>query len=211
MCNAGVMALPASTSVDGYEIQFATNHLGHALLAKLLLPTMLATAEKGADVRIVNLTSMAHGSAPGAEGIEFATLKSAQTHLGPIYNPSKWMRYAQSKLANLLYAQELSRRYPSILSVAVHPGFIKTELHGTENCIDRQLVNYFSGGKWIDVADGPFTQVWVATAEKAKLKSGAYYEPVAVETTVGHKSAEGVQVAEELWEWTERALEGFAA
>jgi NAD(P)-dependent dehydrogenase (short-subunit alcohol dehydrogenase family) len=209
MCNAGIMAFPASTSVDGYEIQFATNHLGHALLIQLLLPTMLATAESGADVRIVNLTSVAYRSAPGAKGIEFATLKSEQSHLGPITNPSKWMRYAQSKLANILYTQELSRRYPSILSVAIHPGYIKTDLHKTEGFIDRQLVNFMSGGNWIDVAEGPFNQVWAATAEKEKVKSGAYYEPVAVESPVAHKSAESVEVADELWEWTEKALKGF--
>jgi NAD(P)-dependent dehydrogenase (short-subunit alcohol dehydrogenase family) len=209
MCNAGVMALPASTSADGYEIQFATNHLGHALLIKLLLPTLIATAEQGADVRIINLTSTAHGSAHGAKGIEFATLKSAQSHIGPFFGPSKWVRYAQSKLANLLYAQELSRRYPSILSTAVHPGFIKTELHGTENFIDRQLVNYFSGGNWIDVVKGPYTQIWAATAPKDVVKSGAYYEPVGVEIPPRHKSAEGVEVAGELWEWTDKALSEF--
>jgi hypothetical protein len=72
-------------------------------------------------------------------------------------------------------------------------------------------VNYLSGGNWIDVKEGPFTQVWAATTQKEKVKSGAYYEPVAVETPVGHKSAESVEVAEELWKWTAAALKGFEA
>src|SRR5262249_20169093 len=54
MCNAGIMAVPAGTTKDGYEIQFGTNHLGHAALIKLLLPTLLSTAEQPeSDVRIV--------------------------------------------------------------------------------------------------------------------------------------------------------------
>lgn len=73
MCNAGVMALPPSMSADGYEIQFATNHLGHAMLIKSVLPLMLQTAaQPGADVRIVNLSSYAYHSAPAA-GIEFSS------------------------------------------------------------------------------------------------------------------------------------------
>lgn len=59
------MAVPYSKTEDGYEIQFGTNHMGHALLTKLLLPTMLRTAEEsGSDVRIVNLSSEGHNMAP---------------------------------------------------------------------------------------------------------------------------------------------------
>lgn len=58
LCNAGIMATPAGLSRDGYEIQFATNHLGHAMLIKQLLPVLLKTAERpGSDVRIVSVTS----------------------------------------------------------------------------------------------------------------------------------------------------------
>ncbi|KAK7018676.1 short-chain alcohol dehydrogenase [Paramarasmius palmivorus] len=64
MCNAGVMALPPGLTKDGYEIQFGTNHLGHALLIRLLLPTLLRTAETGSDTRIINLSSQGHAGHP---------------------------------------------------------------------------------------------------------------------------------------------------
>jgi len=118
MCNAGIMAKPPQLSKDGYEIQFATNHLGHALLIKHLLPIMLGTVEKpGADVRIVLLTSTGWRGHPKG-GINFAGLKTTQDFgaFGP------WIRYGQSKLANIVYAAELARRYPSIISISVHPG-----------------------------------------------------------------------------------------
>ena len=63
--NAGIMAVPWSMTEDGYEIQFGTCHMGHALFTELLLPTLLKTAEEpGSDVRIINLSSEAHNMAP---------------------------------------------------------------------------------------------------------------------------------------------------
>ena len=62
--NAGVMALPASTTKEGYEIQFGTNHIGHFLFTKLLMPTLQRTAEGNSDVRIVNLSSEGHRLPP---------------------------------------------------------------------------------------------------------------------------------------------------
>jgi NAD(P)-dependent dehydrogenase (short-subunit alcohol dehydrogenase family) len=90
MCNAGVMALPAGTTKDGYEIQFGINHLSHALLVKQLLPTLLATADMpNSDVRIINMTSIAYQQAP-PQGIDFKTLISSQEKLGKIIPGPKW-------------------------------------------------------------------------------------------------------------------------
>jgi NAD(P)-dependent dehydrogenase (short-subunit alcohol dehydrogenase family) len=210
MCNAGVMALDPGLSKDGYEIQFATNHLGHALLIKLLLPTLLKTAEQpGSDVRIVNMSSTAYTSTPKS-GIEFATLKTAQSSLGPIYAPSKFMRYGQSKLANLLYPVELARRYPSITSVAVHPGFIKTDLHAHEGFLDRKIVSIVSGGNWISVEEGPYAQTWAATTDKKGLENGAYYEPVGVKVQPTTALAKDKALAKKLFEWTETELATYS-
>ncbi|TVY34224.1 putative oxidoreductase, partial [Lachnellula subtilissima] len=105
MLNAGIMAVPPSTTHDGYEVQFGTNHVGHALLTKLLMPTLLRTAEAGADgdVRVVALSSIAHVT---ASGIQFGALKSADGGLA-----TNMTRYGQSKLANILFVRELQRRY----------------------------------------------------------------------------------------------------
>jgi NAD(P)-dependent dehydrogenase (short-subunit alcohol dehydrogenase family) len=207
MCNAGVMALKPGVSKDGYEVQFATNHIGHALFIKLLLPCMLKTVgEPESDVRIIILSSTAHKS---SDGIKFATLKSDQASLGPFVVPSKWARYNQSKLANVLYPQELARRYPGITSVSVHPGFIHTELHHTETWSDKVLKNILSGGHWIPVEEGPYTQTWAATTTKDDLENGAYYEPVGVKVKLG-KLAQDKVLAEKLWKWTEGELAAYS-
>lgn len=208
MLNAGIMATPASLSKDGYEIQFATNHLGHALLVKLLLPTMLKTAEQPAsDVRLINLASVAYSNAPSS-GIEFSKLKTKNSNYGGLLTPNKWACYGQSKLANLLYPIELAKHYPSITSVAVHPGFIKTELHTHENFMDRRIVNMMAD-KWLEQKEGAYTQTWAATVGKGKLENGAYYEPVGVKTVPKTKQGKDAGLARELWEWTEKELESW--
>ena len=121
MNNAGIMACPAGLTKDGYEIQLGTNHLGHALLTKLLLPVLERTAETQKDVRIVNLSSSAYTWAPKAGLV----LKEATTEMKGY---STWARYGQSKLANIYYTRELARRHPSIKSVAIHPGTVGTNL-----------------------------------------------------------------------------------
>lgn len=81
ICNAGVIAVPPGVSKDSYEIQFAINHLAHALLMKLCLPALQNAADEKGDARIVSLTSLAFSSAPSA-GIIFKDLKSSQENLG---------------------------------------------------------------------------------------------------------------------------------
>ncbi|KAH7144304.1 hypothetical protein B0J13DRAFT_554927 [Dactylonectria estremocensis] len=110
IANAGVCAVPPARTRDGHEVQFGTNHFGHSVLFKLLLPTMLRTTElPGADVRLVFLASSLYSQAPRGG---YCT----------------WTRYAQSKLANILYAAEVARRYPKITAVSLHPGIVGTGL-----------------------------------------------------------------------------------
>lgn len=112
IANAGIMAVPPSLTADGHEVQFGTNFFGHAALIHLLLPTMLATAEiPGADVRLIMTASQAYQLHPFG-GIRFETVNTAQE------NMNRWARYGQAKLAMLLWARELARRYPQIQSVA---------------------------------------------------------------------------------------------
>jgi NAD(P)-dependent dehydrogenase (short-subunit alcohol dehydrogenase family) len=208
MCNAGIMATPASMSKDGYEIQFATNHMGHALLIKNLLPTLLNTASQpNADVRIINLASVAYNSAPPA-GIEFSKLKTKGANFGAFYAPNKWLCYGQSKLANVLYPTELAARYPSITSVSVHPGFIKTELHAHEGFVDRQIVNMIAD-KWLSAEQGAYTQTWAATTAKNNLENGAYYEPIGVKTVPKTKQSKDKGLARQLWDYTQKELENW--
>ena len=206
MCNAGVMALPPGLTTDGYEIQFGTNHVGHALLVKLFLPTLLRTAEApNSDVRIVFLTSLGFRGHPSG-GIVFNDLHTTQD-FGVI---GHWTRYGQSKLANILYPAELARRYPKITSVSVHPGVVATGLVGNLGFLNKALVYVTNIGKVKVPADGTWNQLWAATAKKGRITNGAYYVPVGVLGS-HDKESKSEKLAGELWKWTQKELENYNA
>lgn len=206
------MAMPPGLTEQGYEIQFGTNHVGHALLTKLLLPTLLKTAEEpAADVRVVSLASIGHLGAP-SKGILFDQLKTPMDSL----TTSAFTRYGQSKLANVLFAKELNKRFgdKGITSVAVHPGVVNTELYRSTAKwpVVGQLLGLTKGILFSSVPVGAKGQLWAATAPKGDVKGavkgGEYYTPVGV---AGQESANGKdsKLAEKLWEWTEKELEGY--
>jgi NAD(P)-dependent dehydrogenase (short-subunit alcohol dehydrogenase family) len=203
MLNAGIMAKPPSTSADGYEIQFATNQMGHALLVKLLLPLLQATAKlPDADVRVINMTSIAYKQAP-RQGIDFATLKTDQASLGML---PKWARYGQSKLAQMLYTDELAHRYSEITWLSVHPGFIFTGLFDGTSFLTKLPVLIMSIGTRTPVEKGHFAQCWAATAPKSKVVNGGYYEPIGVAAKRNTSLANDRRLAGRLWEWTQNEL-----
>ncbi|KAK9366110.1 hypothetical protein V1509DRAFT_630914 [Lipomyces kononenkoae] len=207
MCNAGVMALPPALTEDGYEVQFGTNHLGHALLVKLLLPTLLRTAGiAGSDVRVVFLSSNGYRAHPRG-GVVFKDLHSTQDYgFG-----SEWFRYAQSKLANILYAAELARRYPNLTTVSVHPGAIATGLIHNLPRLKKVFVYVVNLGRVKStLAEGTWNQLWAATEEKNKIANGAYYEPVGIMGKLDSKG-KSEKLAGELWEWTQKELEAYHA
>ncbi|KAJ5759403.1 hypothetical protein N7520_006559 [Penicillium odoratum] len=205
MCNAGIMASPPGLTVDGYEVQFGTNHLGHTLLIRKFLPLLENTAKGGGDARIIILTSQGLLLHPSG-GVGFDDLKTVQSHLFP----GPWRRYGQSKLANLLYARELARRYPGILSVPVHPGVVATDLVGKQGFFDRALIYVTNAGKLLKPEEGAYNQCWAATAARGDVKSGKYYEPVGRQNEDRlDKTAKDDQLAGQLWDWTEKVLEKF--
>ncbi|KAF2737579.1 NAD(P)-binding protein [Polyplosphaeria fusca] len=208
--NAGVMAIPNTPTAEGYEVQFGTNHMGHALLTKLLLPTLLRTAEDPAnDVRIVNVSSIGHNMAPSG-GIIFD-----QTALG---NSNTWRRYSVSKLANILHARSLAEHYPSITAVSLHPGVILTDLYTSVSSnpfmkLPFMLYKWVAGwlpGHFAGVEGGALTQTWAATAPKDQVTNGAYYMPVG-NLSSGSGYARDAGLAKKLWEWTEGELEKHGA
>jgi NAD(P)-dependent dehydrogenase (short-subunit alcohol dehydrogenase family) len=115
--NAGVMAIPYRTTVDGFEMQLGTNHLGHFALTGLLLDRLLAPP----GARVVTVSSNAH---------KFGAMRWDDLQWTRGYR--KWFAYSQSKLANLLFAYELQRRLAAasaaLVSVACHPGYAATNL-----------------------------------------------------------------------------------
>lgn len=199
MNNAGIMAVPPGETKEGYEIQFGTNHMGHALLTKLLLPTLLTTAnEPGSDVRIINLTS---------EGHNFARTAAVLTDKSKLDASSTWVRYGYSKLANILFARELAKHHPNITSVAVHPGVIATDLY-LPNSQSNFIVNIgLKVGGFLrgTVQTGALNQLWAATGKKEEIVNGSYYTPIG-SLSKGSACAQNAQLASELWEFTEKEL-----
>lgn len=116
--NAGIMAIPRTLSADGYEMQLATNHLGHFALTGLLLPALVAIPKS----RVVTVSSSAHRM---VRGMNFDDLMGERKY-------GRWNVYGQSKLANLLFTAELQRRLDAagmdVKAMAAHPGYSNTNL-----------------------------------------------------------------------------------
>jgi len=206
MLNAGIMAPPKpALTKDGYEEQFGTNHMGHALFAKLLLPLLLSTAEKpGSDVRVVTMSSDMWSMHPKG-GVQLDKVKTMQDD---IYTTT---RYGQSKLANALFTREMARRYPKITTVSIHPGVVGTNLGADfqeSYKIAKWLVN--TVGKYLmkTVEDGAKNQEWAATTSKENLENGAFYMPVGKKHVGGIK--DDADLAKRQWEWTEKELEKWS-
>jgi NAD(P)-dependent dehydrogenase (short-subunit alcohol dehydrogenase family) len=200
--NAGVMAIPdLRLTARGWEMQFATNHLGHFALA-VGLHDELAAAGEGA--RIVSLSSRGHLRSPVIfEDINFASRP---------YDPM--LAYGQSKTANVLFAVEASRRWAGerITANAVHPGAIATT--GLSRYLDSDVLEQIKSSgdyRYKTAEQGAATSVLVATAPQLDGIGGRYFEdcneaPV-VDPAVAGSTGTGVAVyaldpesAKRLWE-----------
>jgi NAD(P)-dependent dehydrogenase (short-subunit alcohol dehydrogenase family) len=207
--NAGIMATPLMRDARGYEMQFATNHLGHFQLTNRLLP---ALERRGA--RVVSLTSAGHRFS----GVDFED----PNFLNRPYD--KWKAYGQSKSANSLFAVELDARVKDrgVRAFAVHPGRI----------LDTELVRYISIEDLIaagirrpdgtldqsstkTVEEGAATTVWCAVSAQLDGLGGVYCADCDISPIVSDdsKSLTGVRrwaidkaAAERLWEMSEGML-----
>jgi NAD(P)-dependent dehydrogenase (short-subunit alcohol dehydrogenase family) len=163
--NAGVMALPdRQLTPEGWEMQFATNHLGHFALA-LGLHDALAAA---GDARIVSLSSRGHLRSPVVfEDLNFTSHP---------YDP--WVAYGQSKTANVLFAVEATRRWggDGITANAVHPGAIPTNL--SRHMDPEVLADLRASGTFTykTPEQGAATSVLVATSPQLEGIGGRYFE-----------------------------------
>jgi retinol dehydrogenase-12 len=193
-------------TAEGYEKQLGTNHMGHALLLKLLTPLLLSTAEKREEEpRIISFSSKghAHTAALPPDGISFPTLKSVQLELSGVN------KYTQSKLANVVYARQYAVHYPQLISVAIHPGEVLTELFnkGAEGG-DKQIeymAKVMAPKMCGSVEEGVKNGLWAATAAQG-VQSGRYYEPVGV-SGKGSELSKDEALGKKLWAWTEGELE----
>jgi NAD(P)-dependent dehydrogenase (short-subunit alcohol dehydrogenase family) len=165
--NAGVMASPLMRTPQGWEMQFATNHLGHFALARGL-HRRLAAAD---GARIVSVSSGAHLRSP----VVFDDLHFN----GREYEP--WSAYGQSKTANVLFAVEATQRWADdgITVNALHPGSIRTNLqrYVTEETLNRLRAQAGSSvPDWKTPEQGAATSVLLAASPLVDGVSGRYFE-----------------------------------
>ncbi|KAL2840768.1 hypothetical protein BJY01DRAFT_218100 [Aspergillus pseudoustus] len=215
--NAGIMATPFELTTDGHEAQWQTNYLAHWVLTEHLLPLMLRTARSlpAGSVRIVNLTSSGHLSAP-KNGINFADLSLKES--GP------WPRYGQSKLANILHSRTLHKKYgpgsPSaqngdgeIWVSSVHPGLVGSNLATAVEESGTAMNSVFSVlrmlGMLITADKGSWTSLFCAASKDMKAEeSGGYFEIFkrCSEPRWQSSAAKNAELAEKLEEWTAEVM-----
>jgi NAD(P)-dependent dehydrogenase (short-subunit alcohol dehydrogenase family) len=201
--NAGVMALPPRLSADRFELQLATNHLGHFALTGRLLPLLMAAPAP----RVVTVSSQAHRFGR----IDFDDLQSTRR-----YDP--WRAYGQSKLANLLFSAELQRRADAagvpLTSAAAHPGLAATQIQrpGQEMAGRPRLGSLMTAVSKV-VAQGDRAGSWpvVYAASMSDVGPDDYLGPGGPFEWRGHPrhvgrapAARDVESARRLWEESER-------
>nr|TKS04429.1 short-chain dehydrogenase TIC 32, chloroplastic-like isoform X1 [Populus alba] len=194
--NAGIMATPFMLSKDNIELQFATNHLGHFLLTNLLLDTMKKTArESDIEGRIVNVSSEFHRY-PYPEGIRFDNINDQSGY-------NSLSAYGQSKLANILHANELARQLKEdrveVTANSVHPGLIATNLFRHYSFLTG-LVGLV--GKYVikNVQQGAATTCYVALHPKVKGMSGQYFADSSI--AKASLQANDAELATKLWDFS---------
>ena len=204
--NAGVMAPPYTRTVDGFELQMATNHLGPFLLTGLLLEQLVASA----DGRVVTVSSLMHRRA------RRAPLGDPRVRRGRYL---RWPEYAQTKLANLLFTHELQRRLDErdlpVRALAAHPGLSGTHLMangtfgrpggGAASILDAAVRAVSQSA-----ADGALPTLMAATAD---LPGGTYCGPSGLHELGGpprvvgcSRLARDAEAARRLWEVSEEAV-----
>jgi NAD(P)-dependent dehydrogenase (short-subunit alcohol dehydrogenase family) len=205
--NAGVMASPLSRTPQGWEMQFATNHLGHFALATGLH----AALARAGGARIVSVSSSGHlQSAVVFEDIHFEERA---------YDP--WLAYGQSKTANVLFAVEATRRWAAdgITSNALMPGAIRTNLqrHVSAEELARMRAQVGGGNvpDWKTTEQGAATSVLVATSPLLDGVGGRYFEDCQEAGPHEPGTRRGVapyaldpEAASRLWQVSEKTLAG---
>jgi NAD(P)-dependent dehydrogenase (short-subunit alcohol dehydrogenase family) len=201
--NAGVMAIPYRRTVDGFEMQLGTNHLGHFALTGLLLPALL----RAPGARVVSVSSGAHLGGR----IAFDNLDGSKGY-------QRWAFYAQSKLANLLFAYELQRRLSGagagVISLACHPGYADTNLQSVGPRLDGSSIGESIAGAMNRIfaqsaAMGALPTLFAATSPQAY--GGDYIGPGSLGGMRGYPTRQRSNalsydpaLAKRLWEVSEQ-------
>lgn len=182
--NAGIMACPEGRTVDGYELQFGTNHLGHFLLFQLLKPTLLASSTPEFNSRVVSVSSYGHRYAP----VRFGDYNFEKEP----YDPAK--AYGQAKTANIYLANYIDRHYGprGLHATSLHPGGIWTQL---QKHIPDELKAQWAEApevKWYmkSPAQGAATSVYAAVSKEWEGTGGKYLSDCEVQEAFDPRRAD---------------------
>jgi retinol dehydrogenase 12 len=181
--NAGAIFDKRELTRDGIEATWALNHLAYFLLTQELLPLL----KSAPAARVVNVSSAAHMIA--RNGIDWDDVQGARKY-------SSWTAYGQSKLANILFSNELARR-TGLASNALHPGTVRTQFGGNNDSVLWKVIRALSGMFSISEEDGARTSIYVASSPEVEGVHGRYFDkckPVAPSTAARDSAA-----AERLW------------
>ncbi|MET0183476.1 MAG: SDR family NAD(P)-dependent oxidoreductase [Caulobacterales bacterium] len=163
--NAGAVYMKREETIDGLERTFATNHMAYFVITNALIDTLNSTGA----ARIISTASMAHRM---GGPIDFDDLQSRKTY-------RTMTAYGRSKLANILFTQELARRFRDIdvIATSFHPGFVDSGFarnNGVFADIAMSAGRLF--GLSISAEKGADTMVWLATCAENEMTNGAYYD-----------------------------------
>ncbi len=207
--NAGIMAAPSNLTVDGFELQIGTNHLGHFAWTATLWPLL-----KASDARVVTVSSLMHAQ---ARGFDLRSLDPA----GSPRRYRRWVSYSESKLANLSFALELNRRVKEaglgVVSVGAHPGLSSTNLQktgvsmgGGVNTLAGIAMHQATRIVGQSAAMGAWPLIMAAT--DPSLTGGEYIGPSSLGQTRGRPQLVGMtrwgrdeDLADNLWDASEAA------
>lgn len=230
--NAGIMKSPGAMFIgkettygydvtkNGFEAHVGINHIGHYYLTQLLRKKLV----KSAPSRVVSVSSMAEEGAYPEEGIRFDTWKAPQAAASSIdMIPDGYedgLAYGQSKLANLLFVQQLAEQLngTGVTAYSCHPGIVMTELSRymmeeqdhdlkTAGWLSKQMAYLFA--KYFEqmqftAPDGALTQLHLSVADPGELQTGGFYHPIG-ELVGGGRHSQGNNSTLAKLVWTETA------
>lgn len=200
--NGGVMNTPVEQlSADGYDLQFAVNCLAPFYMTKLLLPTLVATAETtpSKKVRVINTSSFLHMQVSGLDFDTFTDDRAKRKKLGDNL-------YSQSKYAIIVFSHELAKRYgdQGIVSIALHPGLIRTDI-GRNMTIPPIVLKTVNKVLAHPLPMGVLTPLRAGTAPEAAEWNGKYLIPWA-RLGEPHSGTSDAALGQKLWEYMEDSV-----
>ena len=183
--NAGTVNFYRERTVDGIESTFAVNHLAYFQLTNLLLDLLTASA----PARVVNVSSDSH-------------LQARKLDVGDLPDPKRYFghwAYARSKLCNLLFTYELSRRLvgSGVTVNALHPGLVRTSIM-TNNGLSGRIFNFILGARGVSVEQGAATSIHLASSPDVEGVTGLYF--VKKQAVPSSKSSYDDATAGRLWD-----------